>query len=319
MTASADPGRRREHDNPRDECGHAGIQQDFVENSNHSSPSHTRLPLHAAVLGYSPAHWTAKCYEFDNKEVRNGTKNGSPRVAVGSPNNAALIIERGHRPLATQSGHRELASSMSAKAKDMRCSERSIRFDHLAGAREQAEREGDAGVTRVDRCFSPLSVRPTSGPSRGYAASPCVDVLIVAEAATACGRRTVGVGKPGGARDGGLSARIAPVHCSFMAPGGSRRHGGGADNNDSGKCYFDEHFHLRVWSGPSLLRRPPRARKLHVTGDKISVCASSHRCDVERKPGRGRGGLRWCARLEADLPTAMNAACFEPAQLRRIC
>src|SRR5262245_9829653 len=25
MTASADPGRCREHDNPRDECGHAGI------------------------------------------------------------------------------------------------------------------------------------------------------------------------------------------------------------------------------------------------------------------------------------------------------
>src|SRR5262245_12462161 len=149
MTASADPGRRREHDNPRDECGHAGIQQDFVENSNHSTLSHTRLPLRAAALGHSQAHWTAKCYEFDNKEVRNGTKNGSPRVAGGSPNNAALIIERGHRPLATQSGHRELASSMSAKAKDMRCSERSILFDHLAGAREQAEREGDAGVTRA--------------------------------------------------------------------------------------------------------------------------------------------------------------------------
>jgi hypothetical protein len=31
-----------------------------------------------------------------------------------------------------------------------------------------------------------------------------------------------------------------------MAPGRSRRHGGGADNNDSGKRYFDEHFHLRV-------------------------------------------------------------------------
>jgi hypothetical protein len=74
-----------------------------------------------------------------------------------------------------------------------------------------------------------------------------------------------------------------------MAPGGSRRHGGGADNNDCGKRYFDEHFHLRVWSGPSLLRRPPRARKLHITGDKICVCASSHRCDVERKPGWGAG------------------------------
>jgi len=74
VTASADPGRRREHDNPRDECGHAGIQQDFVENSNHSTLSHTRLPLRAAALGHSPAHWTAKCYEFDNKEVRNGTK-----------------------------------------------------------------------------------------------------------------------------------------------------------------------------------------------------------------------------------------------------
>jgi hypothetical protein len=99
MMVSADPGRRREHDNPRDECGHAGIQQDFVENSNHSTLSHTRLPLRAAALGHSQAHWTAKCYEFDNKEVRNGTKNGSPRVAGGSPNNAALIIERGHRPL----------------------------------------------------------------------------------------------------------------------------------------------------------------------------------------------------------------------------
>jgi len=87
MTALADPGRRREHDNPRDECGHAGIQQDFIENSNHSTLSHTRLALRAAALGHSPAHWTAKCYEFDNKEVRNGTKNGSSRVAGGSPHN----------------------------------------------------------------------------------------------------------------------------------------------------------------------------------------------------------------------------------------
>src|SRR5262249_10753159 len=74
MTALADPGRRCEHDNPRDECGHDGIQQDFVENFNHSTLSHTRLPLRAAALGHFPAHWTAKCYEFDNKEVRNGTK-----------------------------------------------------------------------------------------------------------------------------------------------------------------------------------------------------------------------------------------------------
>jgi hypothetical protein len=136
---------------------------------------------------------------------------------------------------------------MSAKAKDMHCNERSILFDHPVGAREQAEREGDAAcLTRVNQGFSPSWIRPTSMPSWRYAASPVVDVLIVAEAATACGRRTVGVGKPRGARDGGLSARIAPVHCSSMAPGGSRRHGGGADNNGSGKRYFDEHFHLRV-------------------------------------------------------------------------
>src|SRR5262249_56250962 len=109
----------------------------------------------------------------------------------------------------------------------------------------------------IDQGFSPLSIRPTSMPSRRYAASPVVDVLIVAEAATACGRRAVGVGKPRGARDGGLSARIAPVHCSFMAPGGSRRHGGGADNNDSGKRYFDEHFPLRLSPRPSLLTPPP--------------------------------------------------------------
>jgi hypothetical protein len=44
---------------------------------------------------------------------------------------------------------------MSAKTKDMRCSERSILFDYLAGAREQAERESDAGVTRVDHAFRP--------------------------------------------------------------------------------------------------------------------------------------------------------------------
>jgi hypothetical protein len=54
---------------------------------------------------------------------------------------------------------------MSAKAKDMHCNERSILFDHPVGAREQAEREGDAGVTRVDEGFSPLSIRPTSMPA----------------------------------------------------------------------------------------------------------------------------------------------------------
>jgi hypothetical protein len=43
-TASADPSRRREHDNPRDERGHAGIQQDFIKYS-----SHCTLP-HAACL-----------------------------------------------------------------------------------------------------------------------------------------------------------------------------------------------------------------------------------------------------------------------------
>src|SRR5215831_7850449 len=46
MTASADPARRREHDNSRDERGHAGIQQDFIENFNH----HT-LPHAVAVAG----------------------------------------------------------------------------------------------------------------------------------------------------------------------------------------------------------------------------------------------------------------------------
>jgi hypothetical protein len=50
MTALADPGRRREHDNPRDERGHAGIQQDFIENFNHRT-LHTRLCLRAAALG----------------------------------------------------------------------------------------------------------------------------------------------------------------------------------------------------------------------------------------------------------------------------
>src|SRR6516162_11569692 len=50
MTALADPGRCREHDNPRDERGHAGIQQDFIENSNHGT-LHTRLCLRAAFLG----------------------------------------------------------------------------------------------------------------------------------------------------------------------------------------------------------------------------------------------------------------------------
>jgi hypothetical protein len=47
----------------------------------------------------------------------------------------------------------------------MHCNERSILFDHPVGAREQAEREGDAGVTRVDEGFSPLSIRPTSMPA----------------------------------------------------------------------------------------------------------------------------------------------------------
>jgi hypothetical protein len=36
---------------------------------------------------------------------------------------------------------------------------------HLAGAREQAEREGDAGVMRVEQRVSPLSIRPTSMPA----------------------------------------------------------------------------------------------------------------------------------------------------------
>jgi hypothetical protein len=31
----ADEGRGSEHDNTRDECCHAGIRQDFIENSGH--------------------------------------------------------------------------------------------------------------------------------------------------------------------------------------------------------------------------------------------------------------------------------------------
>src|SRR5262249_37919575 len=48
MTALADPARRREHDKPRDERGHARIQQDFIENFNHRT-LHTRLCLRAAL------------------------------------------------------------------------------------------------------------------------------------------------------------------------------------------------------------------------------------------------------------------------------
>jgi hypothetical protein len=47
----------------------------------------------------------------------------------------------------------------------MHCNEHGILFDHLAGAREQAEREDDAGVMRVEQRVSPLSIRPTSMPA----------------------------------------------------------------------------------------------------------------------------------------------------------
>src|SRR4029077_1547497 len=74
--------------------------------------------------------------------------------------------------------------------------------------------------------------------------SPVVDVLIIAKAATARGCRTVGGGKSGGARNGGLSGRAAPMDCNFIALGRSRCHSGSAKNNCSGKRYFDEHFRL---------------------------------------------------------------------------
>src|SRR5262249_1709990 len=146
--ASADPGRRREHDNPRDECGHAGIQQDFVENSNHSTLSHTRLPLRAAALGHSPAHWTAKCYEFDNKEVRNGTKKRIvPRCA---PKADIASLPR--------------ACPFTAKAQDMRCNEYSILFTWPVRA---SRRSGKVmPVSRASMSgFPPLSIRPTSMPA----------------------------------------------------------------------------------------------------------------------------------------------------------
>lgn len=208
-----------------------------------------------------PAHWTAKCYEFDNKEARNGTK---IHRTGGSPNNAALIIERGHRPLPAQSGHRELASSMSVHCHKLKtCTATntasysitwSVRASGESGkvmpsVSRESTRDQTGDQSEKASLLSRARIRPTSMPSRRYDSSPVVDVLIVAEVATACGLRTVRVGKPGGARDGGLSAWAAPVYCGFMAPGGSRRHGSGADNNGSGKRYFDEHLHLRVWSG----------------------------------------------------------------------
>jgi hypothetical protein len=62
--------------------------------------------------------------------------------------------------------------------------------------------------------------------------------------------------KTGGARNGGLSGRAAPMDCNFMALGRSRCHSGGAKNNCSGKGYFDEHFSSPGWLGLIAAQTP---------------------------------------------------------------
>jgi hypothetical protein len=46
----ADEGRGSEHDNSRDECCHAGIRQDFIENSGHCYSPPCATPIRAATL-----------------------------------------------------------------------------------------------------------------------------------------------------------------------------------------------------------------------------------------------------------------------------
>jgi hypothetical protein len=52
----ADEGCGSEHDNSRDECCHAGIRQDFIENSGHCNPP-CGFPYSRRHLKATPAPW----------------------------------------------------------------------------------------------------------------------------------------------------------------------------------------------------------------------------------------------------------------------
>ena len=53
----ADESCSSEHDNSRDECCHAGIRQDFIENSGHCTLSPRRLPYSRRQFKATPTPW----------------------------------------------------------------------------------------------------------------------------------------------------------------------------------------------------------------------------------------------------------------------
>jgi hypothetical protein len=68
--ALADKGRGSEHDNPRDECRHKGIHQDFVQNFGHCNlPVAAPLRRSSRALQYLGQKVTISCYELDNRSI----------------------------------------------------------------------------------------------------------------------------------------------------------------------------------------------------------------------------------------------------------
>jgi hypothetical protein len=66
--ALADQGRGSEHDDPRDECRHKGIQQDFIQNFGHCNlPVAAPLRRSSRALQYLGQKVTMSCYELDNR------------------------------------------------------------------------------------------------------------------------------------------------------------------------------------------------------------------------------------------------------------
>jgi len=69
----ADEGCGSEHDNSRDECCHAGIRQDFIENSGHCNPR-LASPIRAATC--RPLQHRGEKVKFVELEPLNTRKNG---------------------------------------------------------------------------------------------------------------------------------------------------------------------------------------------------------------------------------------------------
>jgi hypothetical protein len=175
------------------------------------------LPLHVLSLSRWPNLGLCSLPEITNLRIERALE-GRPRGAAFDIRGEALLAcdDVGVLQDSQHSRHHQITRSEAVTVK--------VRF--------VAKRLGERGQALLHKLH------------RLTFSSPVVDVLIIAKAATARGCRTVGVGKSGGARNGGLSGRAAPMDCNFIALGRSRCHSGGAKNNCSGKRYFDEHFRL---------------------------------------------------------------------------